>query len=280
MSGSSIDRRIAAGELEVVVSSVYRVYDSPEHPDLIQGALLALPNAVASHQSAAHLLAFPRLPSLVPTVTVPSHTTHVYPGIIVRRCTDMQRSDITTVNGIRSTTVARTAFDLSGVLEYSLFDEIVEALLVAGRLELRHLERVLARLGRKGKPGTRPVRDFISLRAGIDPKATKLEIKGRAVLARRGVPTPVPQFPLPWDESRRFDDAYPDAMVAIEWDSRLWHLRQQAMTDDRRRDRMAARQGWVVLRFTWEDVTERPDEIADTVAVVLAARRNIASQPK
>jgi very-short-patch-repair endonuclease len=52
------------------------------------------------------------------------------------------------------------------------------------------------------------------------------------------------------------------------------------MTDDRRRDRMAARQGWVVLRFTWEDVTERPDEIADTVAVVLAARRNIASQPK
>jgi very-short-patch-repair endonuclease len=98
---------------------------------------------------------------------------------------------------------------------------------------------------------------------------------GRAVLATRGVDLPVPQYPIPWDPSRRFDGGYPDDQVAIEWDSRLWHSKQQAMTADRRRDRMAARHGWVVLRFTWEDVTQRPDEVADTVTAVLEARRGV-----
>jgi very-short-patch-repair endonuclease len=100
---------------------------------------------------------------------------------------------------------------------------------------------------------------------------------GRAVMANRGVVLPVPQYPIPWDESRRFDDAYPDARVAIEWDSRLWHTKQQAMAADRRRDRMASVHGWVVLRFTWEDVTERPGEVADTVSAVLEARRAVGS---
>jgi hypothetical protein len=115
LSRSAIDRRITAKELETVVASVYRVYDSREHADLIRGAVLALPHAVASHESAAHLLGFPRLPSLKPTVTVPNHTTHLFPGVTVRRCTDLERGQLTTVDAIKTTTVARTAYDLAGI---------------------------------------------------------------------------------------------------------------------------------------------------------------------
>jgi hypothetical protein len=42
---------------------------------------------------------------------------------------------MTTVDNIKTTTVARTAFDLAGILDYSECDEITEALVVAGRME-------------------------------------------------------------------------------------------------------------------------------------------------
>jgi very-short-patch-repair endonuclease len=45
------------------------------------------------------------------------------------------------------------------------------------------------------------------------------------------------------------------------------------MTADRQRDREAAAHGWVLLRFTWEDVTERPYEIVETVRLLLQDRR-------
>jgi very-short-patch-repair endonuclease len=45
------------------------------------------------------------------------------------------------------------------------------------------------------------------------------------------------------------------------------------MAEDRRRDREAAAHGWVLLRYTWDDVTERPHEIAETVRGLLTERQ-------
>ena len=272
MSARAVDRLVGSGELTVVESGVYQVFPSDDHIDLIRGALLALPDAVASHESAAHLLKFPRLPDLRPTVMVRSHTTHRFPNVTVRRCDDLDRTHLTKVDRIRVTNVARTVFDLAGVLQFGEFEEIAEALILSGRLELRHLERLLDELARRGKPGVRAARDFIEMRSGGDPKATKLERKGREVLAAHGLPTPEPQYPIPWDPQRRFDDAYPEAMLAIEWDSRAWHTQSKAMASDRERDREAATHRWFVVRFTWQDVTERPEEVARTVATLLKQR--------
>jgi very-short-patch-repair endonuclease len=44
------------------------------------------------------------------------------------------------------------------------------------------------------------------------------------------------------------------------------------MTFDRRRDRTAQRHGWVLIRFTWDDVTLRPGEVANEVRLLLAVR--------
>ncbi|MGH8949674.1 MAG: DUF559 domain-containing protein, partial [Acidimicrobiia bacterium] len=93
------------------------------------------------------------------------------------------------------------------------------------------------------------------------------------VLARAGLPPPLPEHPIPWRPGRRFDDAYPQARVAIEWDSRAWHEQRAAMVEDRRRDREAAAQGWIVLRFTWDEVTTKPREIVETVRLSLHDRR-------
>lgn len=276
MSASGVDRLIRRGDLTSVAPSLYQVFPSDDHVDLVHGALLALPGAVVSHQSAAHLLGFPRLPKLEPTVTVASHTTHVFPGVTVRRSLDLERSHMTTVNGLRTTNIARTAFDLAGVLECTDFVLVVEGLLIADLMKVRHLQRMLDQLGRRGRRGTANSRSFISLRTGGDPKASVLEHTARQVLSEAGLPAPVPEYPIPWDERRRFDDAYPEATFAIEWDSRSWHAQEAAMTSDRKRDRDAATHGWVVIRFTWADVTERPSEVVNTVQSLLQSR----TQPK
>lgn len=275
MSSGAVDWAVNAEELTLVSPGVYRVFHSDDHADLIRGALLALPDPVASHQSAAHLLAFPQLPRLVPTVTVASHTTHKFPGVMVRRSDDLQESHLTTVDGIRVTNIPTTVFALAGILPRKEFVSITEALIIAGRMKERHFERVVNELARRGKPGSRTARDFLEMRAGGDPGATTLERKGRGILTSAGLPAPIPQYPIPWSPKRRFDDAYPEAKVALEWDSRAWHLQSAAMESDRRRDREAALHGWIVLRYTWKDITKRPAEIVATVASLLRERRAV-----
>jgi hypothetical protein len=273
LSESAIDRRVTSGELVVVSHGTYQLLPSTEHIDLIRGAVLALPDAVASHQSAAHLLDLARLPVLVPTVTVASHTTHRFRGVVVRRSDDLTRKHLTTVDRVPVTDVPRTLFDLAGLLHFKRFDGIAEAAIVAGRMELGHFEKITGELARRGKRGSRAARDFVAIRSGTDPRSTALERKGRAALIAAGLPLPFAQYPIPWSTGRRFDDAYPDARLAIEWDSRGWHQQRAAMASDRRRDREAALHGWYVIRFTWDDVTQRPAEVGATIASLLQNRR-------
>lgn len=270
---SSIDWLVRAETLTVVGSGVYRVFPALDPLDLVRGAAVALPNAVVSHQSAAHLLRFPKAPNLVPTVVVPSHTTHRFPAVTVRRCDDLTPSDIIHVDGLAVTGVVRTFFDLARLLRFRHWDAIGESLVIAERMELAQFEQMTHRLARRGKPGSRSAWDFLAMRAHGDPRATVLERKARAILTSAGMTPPVPQFNIPWRPSTRFDDAYPDARLAIEWDSRAWHEQRAAMASDRRRDREAAAHGWVLLRFTWDDVTEKPDEVVEAVATLLRERQ-------
>lgn len=273
MSSDSIDRRIGSGDFVVVGRGVYNIIRPSDHMDLLRGAILLLPDATVSHESAAHLLKFPRVPRLEPTVTVHSRTTHEFPGVTVRRCSDLTKSHLTKVDGIPVTHVARTVFDLAGVLEFAEFDLIVESLVIAGRLKIRHLDRMIGELARRGKRGATNARRTVQER-GLAPLVdpTVLERMGRAVLDKHGIPAPLSQYPIPWDPAHRFDDAYPTPRVAIEWDSRSWHSQRAAMEKDRERDRDAAIHGWVLVRFTWTDVTKNPRGVADSVASLLKAR--------
>lgn len=138
MSPGSIDHTVHDGDLAVVAHGTYRVFTSNDYIDLLRGAVLTLPGAMISHQSAAHLLDFPIVPALEPSVTVPDHTTHRFPGVTVHRSHDLHRKHLTTVQRLAVTNVLRTAFDLAAVLEDGEFEAIVEALLLNDRMKLRH----------------------------------------------------------------------------------------------------------------------------------------------
>ncbi len=64
----------------------------------------------------------------------------------------------------------------------------------------------------------------------------------------------------------RVDFAYPDIKVAIQSDGYLFHARQEDWLRDRHQDNVLAGLGWHVLRYTWHDVTERPDLMVGEMA--------------
>ena len=65
------------------------------------------------------------------------------------------------------------------------------------------------------------------------------------------------------------DFAFVEKMVAVEVDGWAWHSDAVRFRRDRQRQNTLVLGGWTVLRFTWHDLTQRPDGvIADIRAAV------------
>lgn len=109
-----------------------------------------------------------------------------------------------------------------------------------------------------------------------DPRAeSPPETRLRLLLVLSGLPVPQVQFPLydargrPW---ARFDLAYPDALLAIEYDG--------AHHDDpldRVRDTRTAALGWQTLRITADGLTRNAGRTVGTIRALLAQRTHLTS---
>jgi very-short-patch-repair endonuclease len=69
--------------------------------------------------------------------------------------------------------------------------------------------------------------------------------------------------------SVHIDVAFPSARIAIEVDGRAFHSSPQRFQHDRTRQNRLVAAGWRVLRFTWEDLTQRPDQVLRRIAELL-----------
>ncbi len=70
-----------------------------------------------------------------------------------------------------------------------------------------------------------------------------------------------------WDPSdqRRIDVAFVARLLAIEIDGWAWHHQPDRFQRDRTKQNDLAEAGWTVLRFTWFDLNDRPDEVVRRV---------------
>lgn len=266
-----IEWRLRRKQWEVVTRGTYRLAEPSDRRDLARSVLATWPGAVLSHESAAAIHGFPYVKETLLTVSHHSRTTHAFPGVVVRRTHDLDSWHVTEVDGVRVTTIARTVVDLAADRPASLIGRLVDDLVSATRLELVEIEAVVNSVARRGKPGMRTMHKVLDVRVGPDRDASVLERRGREVIRRAGLPLPVPEYPIPWTTGRRFDDAYPELRLAIEWDSKRFHGQRAAFEADRARNRDAAIHGWHILRFTWEDVVSHPDRIIDSLRRFLAA---------
>jgi predicted transcriptional regulator of viral defense system len=250
----------------------YRLFPARDHRDNLLAAVTVLERAVVSHESAAEIHGFSRLPKGKAIVTVHSRTTHKFrfDEVLAHRTHDLDPSHVTVVGALPVTTVERTVVDLAAPRHPKHIGAIVDDLVSRGLLDFSMLMQIAESVARKGKPGTVTMRTVIEERGGAMRAQSELERRARALIESAGLPQPIHEFAIPWAPERRFDDAYPHAKLAIEWDSRRYHGQLEAFEADRRRDRAAAIHGWRVVRFTWEDLEVRPREVIDSIRLLLA----------
>jgi very-short-patch-repair endonuclease len=84
----------------------------------------------------------------------------------------------------------------------------------------------------------------------------------------------VPQYEIPLGVgSLHVDAGRPEVGLAVEFDGAAFHAGRAERQRDLRRDAALAAAGWVVLRFSWTDVTERPALCGAQVAAAYRQRR-------
>lgn len=264
---SSIDHRLRVGTWTRAGRGIYRLLPAGDERDLLRGAMVALPDPVVSHASAARLLGLSGIPKTAPTVTVPAHTTHQFEGVrVCRSVAGIPRRHRTERLELTTTTAARTVVDLAAHMPIDAWDRMAQEAVVSGSCSMRDLAEVAAMVCGQGRPGSAAVASFL---AGSESSLSTLERRVADLLRPLG---PVAQYPAPWNQHQRLDFAFPEARVAIECDSRRWHATSDRFDRDRRRDREALRHGWIIIRVTWADLHERPEEVLRTIVLLLDER--------
>lgn len=271
LTPGQIQNRLGSKRWLPIGRGTYRIFAMEGPLNLLRAAAASLPMAVVSHFSASVIHGVQRIDRKTVSVLVHSQTTHDFPGVRVFRCHDLSNQHIVTVAGLPTTTVARTVVDMASILRPRHLESVVDDVVAAQQTSMPELREVLRSVARRGKPGVQSLRAILDDRLGVSHSMTILERKGAKLLTEAGLAGFTTEYPIPWSTHRRFDVAYPMRRLAIEWDSRRWHMQAEAFDRDRARDREAIVHGWRVLRFTWEDVTHHQESVVETVRATMAA---------
>ncbi len=270
MTRDQVWHRLRSGRWSRLGRGSYLVTEMTSRDDRLRAAIATLPAAVVSHESAGELHHMSYLPIGLATVTVHTQTTHEFPDVVVRRSHDLIPDQVVSIGELPVTTAPRTIVDLAAIVSRKNLEAILDDAVAAQLVGVSAVAEVASVVGRSGKPGTKNLRAVLEERLGLALIGTPLERRGNKLLLSIDGPSLRFEYQIPWRPEHRFDAAYPTKQLAIEWDSRRWHLQPSAFDRDRERDREAIIHGWRVLRFTWADVTERPDEVVATVRQALA----------
>ena len=167
---------------------------------------------------------------------------------------------IVTARGLAATDVARSLVDTWGDAHRARalrgFDGVARSAVLRATRERRvtvaQLEAELPAVPRLA--GRAALLELLEeVRAGVQ---SHLEMLGRrALLSMPGLPIPRLQYRvlLP-DGPVHLDAAWPEVLLAVEFDGAAFHSDPEARQRDLRRDAALAALGWVVLRFRYEDV--------------------------
>jgi hypothetical protein len=248
----------------------------PDWPESLERSLVAArlhqPNAIGSHSAAAHVRGFPLLPHVEPEVTVTYQDSGWSPFARLHRSADLFGDDIEQVGILWITSTGRTAADLFTWCHEARATKIVKDLVLSGRMAVEELAASHDRYAGCGRPTTVVVRRLIAEMSGRrNLGRSALEAAYLEVVEGTELADPDEQVPVPgWqNQPSRADFAYTAARVIVEVDGRRWHGDAEQFEVDRRRDNAAQVAGWIVLRFTWEQVKHRPAYVLETVRAAI-----------
>lgn len=271
LSRTAVLEREERGELERVWRGVYRYtgYRSTHLQQLMAAVLFNGPGAVASHRSAAHLWGLPGFRGdAVLELSKPRGRNQRRRGVIEHGSLWLPPHHRTMREDIPVTTAARTIFDLAGTVHPKRAERAMENALSQGLVTQRSLQQVFDDLARRGRRGTVLMRELLEARGeGYVASNSELEALGRRVISQAGLPSPGVERNLgdAQEWMGRVDLVYLESKLVIELDSRRHHTALLDRRADRTRDNKLMADGWRVLRFTWDDLVERPQEVATQI---------------
>ncbi len=276
MRPSAIQRRVDRGSLIIAHRGIYLVPSLASPLTEFQLASLLVPTGALSRRTAAslHGLKLPPRDRIDLAAPLDVHRPRLE-NLSIHRTMHLPADDITQVHGIQTTTVARTICDLAASLSFAQLRFVTERSLLDRRCTVDQLAACRSAFVRRGRGGSAKLNLLVDgLLERDGPAAKALERLLRSVLERGRIRGFTEQFQTEWYDGRRgiVDFAHAEARIILEADSRRWHATTQAMAEDRRRDRLAQQHGWIVLRFTWHELQERPDAVAHEIAALITAR--------
>ena len=273
-TSAQVRRRRESGRWVAVVGAALAPASLPVSPWLLaHGAWLTWPDSVVCLGTAARLHRLPVADDGLVHVRVP-HPRAARGSLTPHELT-LGPGDIACFGRARVTTLRRTIFDSIGRLDDRESEQLMIWTVTRELLSRDELERAVAQHPRAWG-NTRRRRVLLDTRTGaMGPAERRLH----AILVSAGI--------TGWlADQKVFDGAgfigradvlFSAARLVVEIDGMAYHGAARFQSDRTRQNRLV-NAGFAVLRFTWQDVTERPGEVAAQIRAAL--RRLSADVPR
>jgi Protein of unknown function (DUF559)/Transcriptional regulator, AbiEi antitoxin len=166
-------------------------------------------------------------------------------------------------DGLPITTVGRTLIDLVDVLTPYQFERVVHRAEYLGVLDVAAINPPPGRR-------SRVLDAAIQTLADDEPRITPNDFQEAmlALIVDAGLALPRCEVPL-LDGRYTADFYWPECRLVVETDGRD-HRRRARYEHDRERDAKMLLAGYRVVRFTWRQLTERPEYVVATLRALLA----------
>jgi very-short-patch-repair endonuclease len=274
LTRGAIEERLVSGRWRRVHASVYLINGAPPtwRQKVRAACLAAGPDAATSHVTAAVLLGILTIRDAVIELTAPFRKHPRNDGYIVHR-SRLGTGPVVLIDGIPATNAARTLLDLATRLTRNRLEEAFDASI---RLKLTtgdEVQSLIDSVKGSGRRGVRVLQKVLDERTPGGAAANVFETRMRQVMRDGGLPTPTRQYEIRVGGHiiGIADLCYPAERVVIEFDGYADRANKRSFVKDRRRQNALVQAGWIVLRFTWDDLA-RPRYIHDTIRRVLFER--------
>ncbi len=221
---------------------------------------------MVSHGSAAELLGLWDKRAVPVDVIAPKQAGRKIQDIRWHNVRRPGPDEVETRDGIPCTTVSRTLVDMAGRTGYTSLRRLVEQAAVLRQLEVRGVDRVLARGRRRGAPNLRAILEIWRTADERKPLLrSPLEAKLLPVLLESGVPGPECNVKLRIDDGKpvEVDMLWRAQRLVIEADGEETHGTRGAFQSDRKRAQRLVAAGYRVAGVTW---SQAEDETSAVVA--------------
>lgn len=266
LRAGAIQHRISLGRLYRIHRGVF----AAGHPFLAPlavetAALLACSGPAAlSHLTAARLWNVPVPNEDRVHVIVDRHHPTARAGIRAHRVGIAWGAEVCRRWRLPVTTATRTLLDIAALIEPRAFERAFDVALTQRITSRAMVARALERGPRR--PGSAQVRAILA--RDREPTLTRSEAEERflALIRKSGLPVPRVNSRL---GSYEVDFLWPRGRLVVEVDGFVFHSSRAAFERDRRRDAALQASGFRVMRITWRQIVDEPEQVLVRVAQAL-----------